>query len=160
MKMKNEKTKLIIWALVALVIGVIIGAFLICPTTIGDAKNIFEKNKPYSSLYDVNNKLINNENIDIYYEYKTNPEKFKEEDLKSIRLSIEKTFEKLKEEHPNTEEKDIIETYTYVCGNCRHNNIEYTCYATNLKIIGFTLTRGSCYNISCANCTISNYEHY
>ena len=39
MKMKNEKTKLIIWALVALVIGVIIGAFLIGPmTTTGDAK--------------------------------------------------------------------------------------------------------------------------
>jgi hypothetical protein len=36
--MKNEKTKLIIWAVVALVIGVLIGAFLIGPmTTTGDA---------------------------------------------------------------------------------------------------------------------------
>ena len=39
--MKNDKTKLIIWATVALVIGVIIGAFLIGPMTItGDAKAI------------------------------------------------------------------------------------------------------------------------
>lgn len=37
--MKNDKTKLIIWATVALVIGVIIGAFLIGPmTTTGNAK--------------------------------------------------------------------------------------------------------------------------
>lgn len=37
--MKNDKTKLIIWATVALVIGVIIGAFLIGPmTTTGEAK--------------------------------------------------------------------------------------------------------------------------
>ena len=39
--MKNDKTKLIIWATVALVIGVIIGAFLIGPMTItGDAKAV------------------------------------------------------------------------------------------------------------------------
>ena len=36
--MKNEKTNLIIWAVVALVIGVIIGTFLIAPATTGNAK--------------------------------------------------------------------------------------------------------------------------
>ena len=36
--MKNEKTNLIIWAVVALVIGVIIGTFLIAPVTNGQAK--------------------------------------------------------------------------------------------------------------------------
>lgn len=38
--MKNDKTKLIIWAVVALVIGVIIGTFLIAPAVTGNAKKI------------------------------------------------------------------------------------------------------------------------
>lgn len=39
--MKNEKTKLIMWVVIALVIGVIIGAFLVAPmTTTGDAKKM------------------------------------------------------------------------------------------------------------------------
>jgi hypothetical protein len=159
--MKNENKKLIIWVIIAFVIGTIIGGFLISPTTIGNAKNILFKNqKSYSDLYDENNKLIYNENTDIYYEYKTNPDKFKKEDLESITLSIEKAFDKLKDEHPNTDEKSIIETYTYICGHCRHNNTEQNCYATNLKMVGFTIIRGSCYNNSCNNCTISDYQHY
>ena len=36
--MKNDKTKLIIWATVALVIGVVIGTFLVAPATTGEAK--------------------------------------------------------------------------------------------------------------------------
>lgn len=36
--MKNDKTKLIIWAVVALVIGVVIGTFLVAPATTGNAK--------------------------------------------------------------------------------------------------------------------------
>ena len=41
--MKNEKTNLIIWAVVALVIGVLIGTFLIAPTTTGNAKGVMDR---------------------------------------------------------------------------------------------------------------------
>jgi hypothetical protein len=46
--MKNENKKLIIWVVIALVIGTIIGGFLISPTTIGNANTIFSRknNKP------------------------------------------------------------------------------------------------------------------
>ncbi len=37
MKMKNDKMKLVIWAVVALVIGVVIGTFLIAPAVTGNA---------------------------------------------------------------------------------------------------------------------------
>ena len=46
--MKNEKTKLIIWAVVALVIGVIIGTFLIAPATTGNANKLLS-NKPLTA---------------------------------------------------------------------------------------------------------------
>ena len=43
MKIKNEKTKLIIWAVVALVIGVIIG-MIITNVTTGNANKINQEN--------------------------------------------------------------------------------------------------------------------
>ena len=43
--MKNDKTNLIIWATVALVIGIVVGAFLIGPmTTTGNAKAVMIDN--------------------------------------------------------------------------------------------------------------------
>jgi uncharacterized protein YneF (UPF0154 family) len=51
--MKNDKTNLIIWATVALVIGVVIGTFLIAPATTGDAKAALkEKPQLVTSLID------------------------------------------------------------------------------------------------------------
>ena len=47
--MKNEKTNLIIWAVVALVIGVIIGTFLVAPVTTGNAKSALENKSIYGS---------------------------------------------------------------------------------------------------------------
>jgi len=45
--MKNEKTNLVISAVVALVIGVVIGAFLIAPATSGNAKAAIASRSTY-----------------------------------------------------------------------------------------------------------------
>lgn len=58
--MKNDKTNLIIWAVVALVIGVLIGIFLIGPmTTTGNAKKAISNNL-------VSNYVVSGSELDSY----------------------------------------------------------------------------------------------
>jgi hypothetical protein len=60
--MKNDKTKLIIWATVALVIGVLIGTFLVAPATTGEAKAAFNSASVRSVNFESMNFCVENGN--------------------------------------------------------------------------------------------------